>query len=49
VFYYKLTSKKRGDIHRDSINDYAKSLGLEGIAMISVDEDMSALRLKVIT
>ena len=49
VFYYKLTSKKRGDIHRDSINAYAKSLGLEGIAMISVDEDVSALRLKVVS
>ena len=49
VFYYKLTSKKRGDIHRDSINAYAKGLGLEGIAMISVDEDVSALRLKIVT
>ena len=48
VIYNKLTSKKRGDIHRDSINDYARNLGLEGIAMISVDEDLSALRLKVV-
>lgn len=48
VIYYKLTSKKRGDIQRDSINVYARSLGLEGIAMISVDEDLSALRLKVV-
>jgi hypothetical protein len=49
VFYYKLTSKKRGNINRDSINAYAKGLGLEGIAMISVDEDVSALRLKLVS
>jgi len=48
VFYYKLTSKKRGDIHRDLVNAYTRSLGLEGIAVISVDEDVSALRLKVV-
>jgi len=49
LFYYKITSEKRGNIHRDSINAYAKGLGLEGIAMISVDEDVSALRLKIVT
>jgi hypothetical protein len=49
VLYNKLTSKKRGDIHRDSINSYAKGLGMEGIAMISVDGDVSALRLKLVT
>ncbi len=49
VFYYKLTSKKRGNINRDSINAYAKGLGLEGIAIISVDEDVSALRLKLVS
>jgi hypothetical protein len=47
VTYHKGTSKVKTDIHRDSINDYAKNLGLTGVAMISIDEDWSALRLKV--
>jgi hypothetical protein len=48
VTYHKGTSKVKTDIHRDSINTYAHTLGLEGVAMISIDEDWSALRLKVI-
>lgn len=48
VTYYKGTSKKKTDIHRDSINDYARTLGMEGIFIISVNEDWSALRLKVV-
>ena len=48
VTYHKGTSKTKTDIHRDSINAYARSIGLEGIAMISIDEDWSALRLKVV-
>jgi hypothetical protein len=46
VTYYKGTARVKTDIHRDTINAYAHTLGLEGIAMISVDEDWSALRLK---
>ncbi|HSQ25913.1 MAG TPA: DUF3052 family protein [Anaerolineales bacterium] len=48
VTYTKGTSKLAGDIHRDKINAYAKSLGMEGIAIISIDKDWSALRLKVV-
>ncbi len=48
VTYYKGTSKTKTDINRDTINAYAHTLGLEGVAMISIDEDWSALRLKVI-
>lgn len=44
--YYKGTASIKTDIHRDSINDYAKTLGLEGVAMVSIDADWSALRLK---
>ncbi len=44
--YPKLTSKLKGDIHRDSINDYVQQHGWIGIAIISVDADWSALRLK---
>lgn len=47
VSYHKGTSRVRTDIHRDTINDYARSLGLEGVAMISIDDDWSALRLKL--
>ena len=46
VSYHKGTSKVKTDINRDTINAYAKSIGLEGVAMISIDDDWSALRLK---
>ena len=46
VTYYKGTSKVKTDINRDTINAYAHSIGLEGVAMISIDDDWSALRLK---
>jgi hypothetical protein len=46
VTYHKGTSRVKTDINRDTINAYALTLGLEGVAMISIDEDWSALRLK---
>jgi hypothetical protein len=46
VTYHKGTSKVKTDIHRDSINAYAHTIGMQGVAMISIDEDWSALRLK---
>lgn len=46
VTYLKGTSKHRADINRDSIRAYARSLGLETVAIFSVDADWSALRLK---
>ena len=48
VTYHKGTSRVKTDINRDTINAYAHSIGLEGVAMISIDEDWSALRLKII-
>jgi hypothetical protein len=48
VTYHKGTSKIKTDIHRDTINAYAQTLGLQGVAMISVDDDWSALRLKIV-
>lgn len=48
VVYYKGTAKIKTDIHRDSINAYAQTLGLQGVAMVSVNEDWSALRLKLV-
>jgi len=47
VTYHKGTSKVKTDINRDTLNAYAKTLGLEGIAMISVNDDWSALRLRI--
>jgi Protein of unknown function (DUF3052) len=50
VTYYKGTSKKsKTDINRDIIAEYASSIGLEGVAIISVDDDWSALRLKIVS
>ena len=46
VTYHKGTSKIKTDINRDSINAYAATIGLTGVAMISIDADWSALRLK---
>ena len=45
--YHKGTSQVKTDINRDTINTYAKTLGLVGIAIISVNDDWSALRLKI--
>lgn len=47
VAYHKGTSRIKTDINRDSINAYAHTLDMEGIAMISLNEDWSALRLKI--
>ena len=48
VTYHKGTSRVKTDINRDTINAYAQTIGLQGVAMISIDEDWSALRLKII-
>ncbi len=48
VTYLKGTSKIKTDINRDSINEYARMIGMQGVAMISLDDDWSALRLKVV-
>ena len=49
VTYFKGTSKTKTDINRDIIAEYASSIGMEGVAMISVDDDWSALRLKIVS
>jgi len=46
IAYLKQSASKATDIHRDSINAYAQQLGAAAVAMISVDLDWSALRLK---
>jgi len=46
VTYPKGTSKMKTDINRDSIREYAQTIGLEVDAIFSVDDDWSALRMK---
>jgi hypothetical protein len=46
VTYPKGTSKIKSDINRDSIWKYAQTIGLEAVAIFSVDGDWSALRPK---
>jgi hypothetical protein len=48
VAYYKGTAKVKTDINRDRIAEYATSIGMEGVAIISIDDDWSALRLKIV-
>ncbi len=46
VTYLKGTSKVKTDINRDIIRHEAEKFGLEAVAIFSVDNDWSALRLK---
>jgi hypothetical protein len=48
VTYAKGTSKQKSDINRGSIAAYALTVGLQAVAMISVDGELSVLRLKVV-
>jgi predicted CoA-binding protein len=47
VTYHKGTSTVKTDINRDSTAVFATSIGMQPVAMVSVDDDWSALRLKV--
>jgi len=46
VAYLKQTASKATDINRDSIAAYAKEQGITTVAMISVDGDWSAMRMR---
>ena len=46
IAYLKQTASKATDINRDSINVHAKESGITAVAIISLDGDWSALRLK---
>ncbi|MGA2499540.1 MAG: DUF3052 domain-containing protein [Tepidisphaeraceae bacterium] len=48
VTYHKGSSKQKSDINRDTIAAYANTIGMQAVAMISVDENLSALRLKIV-
>ena len=46
IGYLKQTASKATDINRDTINAHAKESGITAVAIISLDGDWSALRLK---
>jgi hypothetical protein len=46
IAYLKGTASRKTDINRDTINAYATERGVTGVAMIALDSDWSALRLK---
>jgi hypothetical protein len=46
VAYHKGSSKTKTDINRDSIYAYGLTLGLTGVAIIAINEDWAALRMK---
>lgn len=46
IAYLKQSAPKATDLTRDSIDTYAKQFGVSTVAMISMDADWSALRLK---
>jgi hypothetical protein len=48
VAYHKGTSRIKTDINRDIIAAYANTVGMQAVAMIAIDGDWSALRLKVL-
>ena len=48
ITYPKGTSKIKTDINRDTIREYAASVGLQAVAIFSVDDTWAALRLKVV-
>jgi hypothetical protein len=48
IAYAKGASSKATDINRDSIREYVTTIGLDTVAQIAIDNDWSALRLKVV-
>lgn len=48
VTYHKGTSGVATDINRDSIAAYARTQGMQAVTQIAVDENWSALRLKIV-
>jgi hypothetical protein len=48
VTYYKGTAQIRTDIGRDALHAYARTLGMEGVSLVSIDDDWSAMRFKLL-
>ena len=49
ITYPKGAARIKSDINRDTIWRYARTAGLEGVALVAVDETWSAMRLKVVS
>ena len=47
ITYYKGTAKVKTDINRDTIAAYANTIGLQAVFIFSVDDNWSALRVKI--
>ncbi len=47
IAYPKGTSKLKTDIHRDIIREAAAALGMNAVALFSIDDTWSSLRLKI--
>lgn len=48
IAYHKRSSSVDTDINRDSIHEYADKHGLKGVSMISINENWSAFRFKIV-
>jgi len=48
VTYPKGTSEVKTDVNRDIIREFALKFGLQAVALVSIDETWSALRLKIV-
>ena len=48
IAYPKLTLPLKGDVNRDGVAACAQTVGLQAVAVFSIDDDWSALRLKVV-
>lgn len=48
IAYPKGTSKIKADINRDTIRSYAQTIGMEAVAIFSIDDDWSSVRLKIL-
>ena len=49
ITYPKGAAMIKSDINRDTIWRYARTVGLDGVAMVAVDETWSAMRLKLVS
>lgn len=48
VAYPKGGARRQADLHRDTIREHAATLGLDSVAIVAIDNEWSALRLKQI-
>ena len=47
VTYHKGAPGVKTDINRDSIHEYARTIGMQTVAQVAIDDDWSAMRLKI--